>query len=159
MRQKKGYTVFELVVYIALLALMLAVTSASALSVYRIFGVMRIERQITLEGDIAIETMIRDIRSATSTNVAESVFASNPGTLKIGSGVRFSLAGTTLQRNGVATQDLTAKARVTNLLFYRVDAPSVNSEIITIRMTLEAGNGFFERSRNFFGSAVPRGSY
>ena|SRR3989338_3033214 len=160
MQQEKGYTIFELVVYIALLALMLAVTSSSALSVYRFFGVTRIERQIALEGDTAMEVMIRDIRNAASTDVAASTFALHPGVLVVGD-VRFFLSGTTLRRSaGVEpVQDLTAKTRAANLLFYYATSQSNGAEIITIRMTLEAGNGFFERSRNFFGSAVLRGSY
>ena len=161
MNQKRGYTILELLIYTALLALLLAVSSASAISLYRFFGVTRIERQIALEGDTAMEIIIRDIRNATSTNVS-SVFGSHPGTLVVGD-VRLFLSGATLQRSvgAGAADDLTAQTRATNFLVYYATSTSFsnNAEIITVRVTLEAGRGFAERSRNFFGSAVVRGSY
>lgn len=153
---------FELVIYTALVALLLAASSSSAISLYRLFGVTRIERQIALEGDAAMETIIRDIRNATSINVAASVFALHPGELIAGD-TRFFLSSATLQRTvGAGTaQNLTAKTRATNLLFYYAtsSSPTNSAEIITVRMTLEAGEGFMERSKNFFGSAVVRGTY
>lgn len=162
MYQKGGYTIFELVIYAALLALLLAASSSSAISLYRLFSVTRVERQIVLEGDAAMEAMIRDIRNATSTNIAASVFALHPGELVVGD-VRFFLSGTTLQRSmgAGAAQDLTAKTQVTNFLFYYATSTSLSNsaEIITVRMTLEAGEGFTKRSKSFFGSAVVRGTY
>ena len=162
MNQKRGYTILELLIYTALLALLLAVSSASAISLYRFFGVTRIERQIALEGDTAMEVIIRDIRNATSTNVASSVFGLHPGALVVGD-VRLFLSGATLRRSvgAGAADDLTAQTRATNFLVYYATSTSFsnNAEIITVRVTLEAGRGFAERSRNFFGSAVVRGSY
>lgn len=161
MFQKNGYTLFEVVIYTALLALLLATTSSSAISLYRLFGITRVERQIVLEGDVALETIIREIRYASSTNITGSVFGSHPGTLEVG-GSRFSLSGATLKwTTDEAVRDLTAKTRVSNLLFYYAtsSSPTNSAEIIIVRMTLEAGEGFLARSKNFFGSAVVRGIY
>lgn len=141
----------------SILAVIAVMALGSILSVYKAFGKTKVERMLALNGDVAMERMLRDIRSATSTDVAASVFKTSPGILKIG-GTKFSLAGTVLQvtQNGQAA-DLTSDINVTNLMFYR--SVSANSEIIKIEMTLQAGTGIFQKSKNFYGSAVLRGIY
>ena len=154
----KGYTLLETVVYVGILAVIAVLALGSILSVYRAFGKTKVERRLALNGDVAIERMVRGIRGATSTDVAASVFGANPGILKIG-GTKFSLLGSVLQvaESGGAPQDLTSDANVSNLVFYRT--VSANSEIIKIEMTLQAGTGIFQKSKNFYGAAVLRGAY
>jgi len=112
---------------------------------------------------LAIETMIRSIRGASSVDVAASVFGASPGTLKINSR-KFYLANTTLevQDGSNPAQDLTSSdTRVTSLIFYRdfSSGPSISSDIIKIEMTIESGQGSLLESRKFFASAVLRGEY
>ena len=140
----RGYTLLETVVYVGILAVIAVLVLGSVLSIYQGFGKVRVERNLALNGDIAMETMLRSIRSATSTDTSVSVFGVHRGVLKIG-GTKFS------------PQDLILGVDITNLIFYR--AVSTNSEIIKIEMTLRAGNGIFQKSRNFYGSAVLRGIY
>lgn len=140
----RGYTLLETVVYVGILAVIAVLVLGSILSIYQGLGKVRVERNLALNGDIAMETMLRSIRSATSTNTAISVFGVHPGVLKIGA-TKFSLS------------DLALGADITNLVFYRT--VSTNSEIIKIEMTLRNGSGIFQKSRNFYGSAVLRGIY
>ncbi|MEK9175184.1 MAG: hypothetical protein AAB795_01175 [Patescibacteria group bacterium] len=159
---KNGYSLIETVVYVALIAVMLIISTSSIISVYRTFGVLRTERKISINGETAIETMIRDIRAATSTSVTSSVFGTNPGVLRMNS-IKFSLNGTTQlykQDGSNSPQPITGSdVRVTNLVFYRAQSPVVLSELITVNMTIEAGGGSFTKSVPFSGSAVLRGSY
>lgn len=154
----KGYTLLEIVIYVSILAVIAIMALGSILSVYKAFGKTKVERRLALNGDVAMERMLRDIRSATGTDVSASGFGANPGILKIG-GTKFSLLGSVLRvaENGGAAQNLTSDVDVSNLVFYR--SVSANSEIIKIEMTLQAGTGIFQKSKNFYGSAVLRGIY
>ncbi|OGF58167.1 hypothetical protein A3B05_00175 [Candidatus Giovannonibacteria bacterium RIFCSPLOWO2_01_FULL_43_160] len=154
----RGYTLLETVIYVGILAVIAVLALGSILSVYKAFGKTKIERKLALNGDIAVERMVRSVRSATSTDTSVSVFGIHPGILKIG-GTKFSLLGSVLQvtENGEAPQDLTSDVNVSSLVFYRT--VSANSEIIKIELALQAGTGIFQKSKNFYGSAVLRGAY
>ena len=148
----------ETVIYVGILAVIAVLALGSILSVYKAFGKTKIERKLALNGDIAVERMVRSVRSATSTDTSVSVFGIHPGILKIGE-TKFSLLGSVLQvtENGEAPQDLTSDVNVSSLVFYRT--VSANSEIIKIELALQAGTGIFQKSKNFYGSAVLRGAY
>ncbi len=149
----------EVVVYLALLGLIGVATISSMLSVYNAYGRTRVERKLNLNGDIAIETMVRGIREATSTDIGASTFGVSPGVLKMGEKT-FSINGASdaLQvDDGFGAQAITSDASVTSLIFYR-DA-TTTSEIIKIELALSAGRGSFNKTKNFFGGAVLRGKY
>lgn len=159
----RGYTLLEIVIYAAILAVIAILVVGSVLSIYQAFAKTRVERKLVLNGDIALETMIRGIRSATSSDTAVSVFGSSPGILQINadnSTEKFSLSGTTLQikRGASAAENLTSSdVSVTSLIFYATS--TANSKMITVRISLQAGSGVFQKTKNFYGSAVMRGSY
>lgn len=155
----KGYSLLETVIYVAILAVITLSALGSVISIYQSFGKTRVERKLALNGDIAMERMIREIRSATATNIAGSVFSSNPGTLKLDSKT-FFLSGSRLQiQDGANEPDnmTSSDVEVSGLIFYRSTA--TNSEIIKIEMTLESGAGKIFKSKNFYGGAVLRGIY
>lgn len=159
MELKKGFSLLEVVVYLALLGLVGVTVIESTLSVYKVYVRTRVERRLNLNGDIAIETMVRSIREATSTDLGVSVFGSNPGTLRVG-GKTFSrnISNNTLQvDDGSGAVDITSDAGITSLIFYR-DA-TTTSEIIKIEMAISAGQGSFIKTENFFGGVVLRGKY
>lgn len=154
-----GFSLLEVVVYLGLVAMIGLVTVESVFTVYKAFARTRVERRLNLNGDTAMETLIRNIREATSTDVAVSVFGTNPGILRAG-GKTFSVNGadSALQiDDGSGNTDITTDVSLTNLVFYR--QASTTSEIIKIEMTLSAGQGSFTETKNFFGSAVLRGKY
>jgi hypothetical protein len=155
----QGYSLIETVVYVGLITTMLVVSITSVTSVYRTFGSLKTERKISLNGDFAMETMIRDIRLATSTVSAGSVFGQSSGALRIGT-TTYSLVGTSIERqiDGNSSTAITGSGvRVTSLIFYH--ATSAISEIVSIQMHIEAGSGVYARSKKYFGSAVLRGAY
>ena len=141
---KGGYTLLETVVYIAILALIAVMALGSIFSIYRALSQTLVERKLTLNGDIALETMIREIRAASSVDPS-SVLGTNPGTLKIGS--------KTFSPSNFTTSDV----GVTNLIFYA--SSTANSAIVKIELSLQAGGGVFQKTKNFYGSAVMRGAY
>lgn len=156
-RNKQGYTLLETLIYTAILAAIIILVTTSAIYIFRFFGVVRIERRLSLEADTALETMVREIRNASSVDLSASAFNSNPGVLALNSAT-FSLSGGKLKISKDGQIDnLTNNVSVTNFIVYR--AASNVSTLITIRMTLEAGNGALRRSHNYFASAVTRASY
>ncbi|MBI2023224.1 type II secretion system protein [Candidatus Giovannonibacteria bacterium] len=157
---KKGYTLLETLIYVTILAVVAIIVVGSILTLYQAFIRNRIERKLSYSGDAAIETLVREIRAASSTNPATSAFASHPGILDLSKGTVFSLSGTDLRVSyeGAAAENLTSSGvRTTNLIFYR--NATTSSEIIKIEITLEAGEGRYTKSKNFFGSAVLRENY
>lgn len=159
MRKKKGFSLLEAIVYLALIGIVGVVAVESVFTVYKAFARTRIERRITLNGDTSLETIIRSIRDATSTDVVTSVFGANPGVLRIGRKTfsRNSSNNALQVDEGAGNTDITTDASVTSLVFYR--EATTTSEIIKIEMTVSAGQGSLAKSRNFFGSAVLRGKY
>lgn len=155
-----GYSLLEVLVYLSILAVMTIFVVDSTLSIYRAFLNIRVERQLSINGDVVIETVVRSIRAATSTDVASSVFGTNPGVLRLGAKT-FSLSGETLQmlEGGGPAKKLTSGVRVRSLVFYRSLATTTNSELIKIELGLEGGTGVFMKSKNFFASSVLRGTY
>ncbi|OGF75687.1 hypothetical protein A2926_04495 [Candidatus Giovannonibacteria bacterium RIFCSPLOWO2_01_FULL_44_40] len=158
-----GYSLLEIVIYVGILAIIAVLVVGSTLSIYRAFAKTRVERKLIANGDVALETMIRGIRSATSSNAAVSVFGSSPGVLQINaenSTEKFSLSGTILQikRGGDAAGNLTSPdVSVTSLIFYSTSTD--DSTMIRTQFTLEAGSGIFKKTKSFYGSAVMRGRY
>lgn len=155
-RNFHGYTILETLIYISILVVILVFVLNAVLSLYRAFASSRIERKLSLNGDVAIETIIRDIRATSTASVP------NFTTLQLGVET-LSLVETKLQKSiGATVQDVTTSdVRVTSLAFYleATSTPFGDVELVTTRMTLEAGSGDFVRQKNFFGSAVTRGSY
>jgi type II secretory pathway pseudopilin PulG len=159
MRKKRGYSILEVVVYLALIVIIGLVAVESVFAVYKAFARTRIERKLSLNGDTAIETILRSIREATSTDIGTSVFGSSPGVLDLGEKSFSRNAGNNaLQVDyGSGNSDITTDASITNLIFYR--QATTSSEIIKIEITLSAGQGSFNKTKNFYGSAVLRGKY
>lgn len=159
----RGYTLLEIVIYVSILAVIAVLVVGSVLSIYQAFAKIRVERKLVLNGDVALETMVRSVRSATSSNAAISVFGSSPGVLQVNAGnskEKFSLSGTILQTQkgtGPAENLTSSDVEVTSLIFYATSTD--DSKMITIRMSLRAGGGVFQKTKNFYGSAVMRGAY
>ena len=161
--KRSGFSLLQVLIYVSLLAMISLLVIGSILSVYRALLKTKIEKKIITNGDIAIETMARSIRDASSVDVAGSTFGANPGVLKLNSR-KFYLSTSTLEvQDGIKpAQDLTSSdAKVTSLVFYRdfSSASSTLSDIIKIEITVESGDGQFLKSKKFYNSAVLRGEY
>jgi len=161
-RVRDGYSLVEVIVYVSLLASLSVFVIGSVLSIYKAFAKTRIDRAISQNGTVAMETMIRETRQAISIDGAASTFGANPGTLALGA-KKFSLSGgaVKVQDGTNPAQDLTSGVTATSLIFYRdtVASSEVSSDIVKIELTLEGGEGAFFRRITFFGSAVVRGAY
>jgi type II secretory pathway pseudopilin PulG len=163
-----GFTLIEMVIYSALLAMISILTINAVLAMSRAADSFRGSRNIGLAADSGIERMVRDLRSATLINDAGSTFGANPGVLNMdivdpdtsaSSTVQFYLSGTALVRRlGGAVQILTASTtEVTSLVFRKLT--TAKSQAIRMEMTLRSGRGVSQKTENFYDTVVLRGSY
>ena len=152
--KKSGYSLLETLIYMALIGVMLAISSSAIISTYRTFNLLRVDRKISINGDAVLEMIIRDTRSSATATTNQG-----SNTLTIGA-ITYAVSGSQMTRqDGVsAAQAITGTdVRVTSLNFYKDTSP--NSDIISVRMTIESGQGQYVKSKQYYGSAVLRGSY
>lgn len=153
-----GFTLVEMIFYIALLTL---VTTASVLLLFSLedmFAKYRAEQLVYRSATTALERMLFDIRNAESVVTSNSPFPSlsltkesNTTQYVVGSG------GILLRENGVNTGLLTDDdVSVTSLNFFGY---SDTTELVRVEMTLSATVGQSTVERTFNAGAVLRGSY
>ncbi len=165
-----GFTLIETIVYVTILALISVVAVRLVLAVSINTAEIRSERKIISNGELALETLIREIRQASAIAISPSVLGTSPGTLVLttiaspGSSVAvtrtFSLSGSRLSRQDDSNPSefiTSSDVSITQLTFWH--AATTTSSLITIQLTLEAGQGRFKESKSFYGSAVLRSGY
>lgn len=166
----RGFSLLEAIVYIGVLALIVAGAVRLTLSSSFNLGEIRAEREIFADGEFAMQSMIREIRLASAVVTAVSVVGTNPGTLVLttlqepGSSTEatktFSVASERLTRQTdfSAAEFLTSpRVRITDLTFWR--SLNTYSNLIRIKLTLEAGRGRSLERATLYGAAVLRRGY
>jgi len=166
---KRGFTLVEMVVYVAVIAVIFAVVVNTILSVSSAWGNARVKRNLMQQGGATMERILREIRLADSVNVGGSTLGVHPGILELATiqspsdetalTRSFLLSSTTLMmsENSVNTP-LTSGVDITNLIFYKITNGNI-SEGVRVMLTVEDGVGRYYQSRNFYGTAVLRRSY
>ena len=165
-----GFTLVELVVYLGILTLLVIGTVRLVLGVSFNAAEVKSERSVMSNGNLAVETLAREIRLAYDVATSSSTFGSSPGTLVLRTFVSTSSAATTtrsffLSGARLARQDgagpvelLTSKdTTITALTFWHLS--TTTSGLITVKISLEAGLGRFKEAQVFYDSAVLRNKY
>ena len=163
---KKGYSLLEVTIYSAILAVIFSLSVASIISSWRGFQKTKIDGQISKNGEFILELITRDARLAESTGPL-SVFGTSPGTLELVSGATsttYSISGIVLQRKvgSNSWENITSSdSKIRSLIFWKESYSSghVSSNIIKTEFTVESGEGVLLKERKFYGSTVLRGSY
>lgn len=161
----KGFSLAEMLIYISILVLMLAVIMNIVVSVVRSGRIIKALRNVENSATVSLERLAREVRQAESVNVSLSTLGSNPGKLVLegtdeaGSPrtVEFYLLSGVLMfsENGVELGALTqSDARVSDLIFRLFSGP--NSEGIRTEMIIESGTSTYYRSEKFYSSAILR---
>jgi prepilin-type N-terminal cleavage/methylation domain-containing protein len=164
---RKGFSLIEMVIYIAILSVVFTVVVNIILSLTRSYSLLRTTRDINTGILVGFETMTREVKAADSVDGAGSTLGAHPGVLKLNttangssSSVEFYLSSTTLmmKRDGVVQGPLTGSGvSVTNLLFRQITASS--SQAIKMDMTLQVEAGSTTKTINVYNTVVLRGSY
>ena len=168
---KKGVTLLETVIYIAILALVSVLVINSILIMIRSFNSYRVLRHVNITGAIAMERITREIRFADTIDVG-SIFETHPGRLVLQTidpvtenpaTIDFFMSGNDLmfQKGGESAVSLTpGETELTNLIFREV-ATSTNSlsKVVKIELTVKEKRGSYEKSANFYNTTILRRSY
>jgi len=165
---QNGFSLVELVVYVALVALVGSLVLGLMIPMYKVGVEARVSRRINESGALMMERILRETKDAESVNQTGSVFSVNPGIFKInttnasttGGTMKFSLsAGRGLLTFGDGeSQYLTStQTNISELAFWYLVSSS--SEAIRVKITISDRQVTLARERTFFGTAVLRGSY
>src|SRR3989338_582754 len=166
---KKGFTLIEIIIYVALLAAIVLSAVEIVLISARSVSEMWVERRIFTAGEGAMETILRDIRQSTDIALGSSTFGTNPGALALripqdpGSSTIitriFSLSSERLQKNDDGASELLTppEARITSLIFW--NSATTTSSLVSVKLTIESGDQKNYKSHAFYGSAVLRAKY
>ena len=170
--KKKGFSLIEIVVYVAIVTIIFIVVVNTTTSVIETFARARALKNVSIGGGVALERILREARLAENIDLSTSVFGVNPGILKLNT-VQASGDDTPVTRTFFLDEDssqivmsenegpgeaLTREGEVTKLVFYRIDG-SLLSEAVRIEITMRDGNGVAEVTKNFYATVVLRRSY
>src|SRR3989344_4335098 len=94
-----GYSLIETLIYIFILVIIIMAVIGLVIAMIRAIDTFRVEREINHGAQVALERIVREIRSADSIDLAGSVFNTNPGQLKlvkVGTNYNFSVSNNSL---------------------------------------------------------------
>lgn len=151
----KGYSLLELLIYIALFTLISVVLIRSLVIMMRTYASSQANRRLQNNGDVIMERISREARDADSLS---GTFSTNPGTLTLtgnGATVSFAVVNGAIQVDdggtvGVLSTDAVA---VTNLVFRKIQTP--HGEGIKTELTLTTTNSTI-KSASFYSSVLLR---
>lgn len=166
--KESGYTIIELLVYIAVLAFMMMIIVSSLIGISQVYRQVRIVEVLNSNANTAVETIAREIRTAISVDTGASTLDSASGVLKLNSRtlagdtktVTFSLSSgrVEMSENAVSLGPITSvNATVSELYFEHIDTGV--SEAVKYYATVNVGSGDYARSETFYNTIVLKGSY
>lgn len=164
---RKGFSLVEMLFYVALLSLSLLAVSETLSTVARSYARLRTAEYIGQDAASSLDRIVRAAQAAKSFG-AGSVFATSPGTLELISQTatgtpktsQFYLSGggLYLKENGTVIGRLTSdKTSVSNLVFYSLS--TARSKGLKVEMTISGGSAPAARSEKFYATAILRDSY
>ncbi len=167
-QRNKGYSLIEMIVYLAIFTSVSVLVINSFITVLGSFSTTRTNRDLLESGAVVIERITREIRQAESIDTINSVFNSSPGALQLNSidsggsqmTIKFSVTngainlyeGGTLVGN-LLGQNITA----TSLVFRRIT--TTNGEGVKIELTLQDNISKNLQTANFYNTIILRGGY
>ncbi|MFA6273331.1 MAG: hypothetical protein WC673_02485 [Candidatus Paceibacterota bacterium] len=165
--KNKGAGLLELLIYIAVLALILVTLINMLLAIGKTYGRLKSSRAIEAVGEVALEQMTREIRKASTVN-DNSILDTSPGKLILDTTdadgnpatMEFSLIGEAIYQrfNDGVFNPLSASSTVITSLIFRSLANG-RTAMARVEITTESGEGVAFRSEKFYTTAVLRGSY
>lgn len=166
--KKSGFTLVEMVIYVAFFSILSALAVGATIMVMKAFYSLRLTQSVNESATVAVERLSREIRSAYDFDTTQSTFGTNPGrlTLKtkdatgVNTTVEFYMDTSNqlgLKEGGVDRGSLvTRNAVFTNLVFWPIT--TTNSKAIKIEATIQDARSETVQSANFYDTIVLRGS-
>lgn len=166
--RRRGFTLIEMVVYVAILGIIAVLAINSTLAMTSAFTSLRVSRDLNSSATVLFERLTRDIRGAYGIDISQSTFNSSPGRLTLntkdvgGSNttVEFYVDNGLIKiREGSVAQGaiMTTSTGVTNFVVRQLS--NTNTQAIKIETTLSAKRGNITKTRNFYTTVILRGTY
>lgn len=165
--QNKGYTLIEMIIYIAVTTILLLVILDALVSIQQTRQRAVLSNRVSQSAVTALERMSRDIRSSSEVATTTSVLGTHPGVLTLNTAttapaeIKFFLSGGTLHvsEDGVDRGSLTRNnVFVDNLIFHRIESGST-TEAVKVEMRLITGTSTATTSEDFYITEGLRQSY
>lgn len=158
---KKGFSIIETVIYIAIFGMVLIFIISSIIYVGKAYSVLKAERSMASSASAILDRVARGIRDAEVIDVSGSVFDANLGSLTLQpfSTYFFIENGILKVQEGASTPGAltSGEVQVSELIFSRVE--TAQSEGVKISLELEMHVDGLVRTKRFYSTAVLRGSY
>ncbi|RJQ33648.1 hypothetical protein C4568_04195 [Candidatus Parcubacteria bacterium] len=166
--KERGVSLIEMLIYTAILILIVMAVGSTVLAFSRVYRSIIAEQKVEEAGHVAMERIMREIKKGSSIDSAGSSFASATGALALNTTddggdpiiVRFFLSDSNMHvsEDGEDIGPLLPQgASVTR--FYLTSITTAISRAVKVELTVESGTSTSYRSKNFYGTAVLRGSY
>lgn len=164
-KANKGFSLLEMLVYIAILVLMLGIIMEITISVVRSHKAIKASKNVENSAMSSLERITREIRQADSVNTLSSIFDSSPGKLVLLGTDAFGNPRTVefyldsgsvlLKENGADLGSLSQpEAEVNSLIFHLFSNPL--SSGVRVEIEVESGTSTHYKSENFYSSATLR---
>ena len=164
-KNQKGFSLVEMLVYISILTLLLALVVSIIISLTSSQRSIKSQRSIDNSAIVGLERIVREIRLASQVNTSASIFDSSPGVLVLEGDdvdgnprtVEFYISDgqVILRENGIDIGPVTQPEAVVTTLIFRLSTDP-NSVGIRTELALESGTSTHYRSNNFYTFAVLR---
>ena len=164
-KNKKGFSLVEIIMYISLLAVFVGAITWSLSVILHSYNKMKNERAIENSAMVSMNRMVQEIKNSKSVDLANTATSTQNGYLTLNNfdlyqnpgNVKFYLLNNRIyeDKNGVTLGPLTSEdVNVSSLVFrYFTNASSTG---IKIEMAIQAAS---LQVNNFYDSAVLRNSY
>ena len=168
-KNKNGFSLVEVLVYLAIFTVLSILVINSFIVILSSFNTTNANRRILESGTVVMERMTREIRQASSINIANSTMGANPGVLYLnttdsGNNVIFvkfkkeTNGDLDIYQNSNSGNNLLGShVTVSSLVFRRIT--TTESEAVKIEMTITYSEGNITKSENFYNTIILRGSY
>jgi hypothetical protein len=162
LKTTSGYTLIELIVYVALFVALSLLLVQSLITAVRVYAASEGTRAIAANADLALDRITREVRGADAVD-GSSVLGTSPSVVALSGEdvggashtVRFFVQGGVLEmsENGATSALTTDDVRVTNFTAYRL---TNTSDGFRVMLTLESTGGIAQ-SATFYTSTLTRG--
>lgn len=163
-----GYTLFETVIFTAIFTFFSIVIVGSLILASAAFLKIRTERNINNTAIVVMERMVREIRLGTSIDTLNSTFDSTPGRLMLNTvdilgdptTVEFYIENgeMKIREGGVEAGNLTPDNIVVDNLMYHL-ITNGSTQAVKIEITVHDSRAKLPTTRNFYNTALVRGTY
>lgn len=163
-----GFTMIELLIYVAFMSIMATVFVNFALDIAGSAQKARVRQEVQQNARLAMDRMLQEARATEGLNVGGSVFGSHPGILSLATSVPatnptvFDVSGGVLRMTQGVSSPVTLTAsnlQVSNLVFENLTLAGRTQHVritFTLRHPNPDNNEIYNASVTLYGSAVLR---